>query len=164
MRAFCLSTVPYLLWGITSVSLGAATSFTFGLKWWISTPLFIISTIAFAASEYKGWETYQIFLARKDAMLYHMVNSNNDTQQKLLEAEAVRNQIAFETSMPSVICPHCEQSKQMTYIRVPYDYDENKNVFTCPKCKNDFGVNIRIQTYQVKTEFTADAGEEISND
>lgn len=162
MRDFLSSLVPYLIWVTTSVSLGAGTSFPFGLKWYFAVPLFIFNASVFGFAQFKGWESYQMYMGRRDIMLMRMAENDRDARERLVELEQEKVRIAFETSMPSVLCPHCQQSKQMTYIRIPYDFDGNKNIFTCPKCKEDFGVHLHVQTYQVKTELTASEGEPIN--
>lgn len=98
-------------------------------------------------------EMLKVVEEQKMRMMSAAAEAELKMQAEEIEAKL---KIAEEASNPSVLCPYCQQKRDFTYIRVPYNFDEKQNVFECPRCKQDFGVSIQVLTYQV--EKTIDMG------
>lgn len=125
---------------------------------------FIVGAIVFGVISYVQIVAWGMLNGKEEeriALMQKIESEAIKARKAVEEAEKERTQLAYNTSMPSVLCPHCQNEKTVTYIRVPIDYEQDKNVFQCPRCKKDFGVQIHAVTYLVNTQHLVTKGESV---
>lgn len=154
MRSFLFS---LFLWiGLSTIAGTFSGAFMYALteKLWFAVVCGILGTIVCAILQMVLWNQH----LDKQNKAHEVALAKQMTEAMKAEAEIAAAQEREESTKPALFCPHCmaEHRKNLQPLKVPYDFTSPRNVFTCPQCKNDFGVMIHVQTYQAAKEVDAE--------